>query len=77
MFPATEARIREEVAGLGQQGHRWVVVEAALLLEAKWDVWVRVSCVYCIGLLWFGSFALVVHIVSSSFSHFLSTTGDP
>lgn len=41
MFPATEARVRDEVARLGGQGHRWVVVEAALLLEAKWDVWVR------------------------------------
>ncbi len=39
MFPATEARVREEVARLGKQGRRWVVVEAALLLEAEWDTW--------------------------------------
>jgi dephospho-CoA kinase len=39
MFPATEAQVKEEVARLGKQGHRWVVVEAALLLEAQWEKW--------------------------------------
>ena len=41
MFPAVEAATREEVAQLGRAGHRWVVVEAALLFEARWDRWVR------------------------------------
>lgn len=40
MFPAVEARVREEVGRLRGQGQRWVVVEAALLFEAKWDSWV-------------------------------------
>lgn len=39
MFSATQARVRAEVGRLGGQGHRWVVVEAALLLEAEWDAW--------------------------------------
>lgn len=34
MFPATEARAKEEIARLATKGHAWVVVEAAVLVEA-------------------------------------------
>lgn len=40
MFPAVESRVREEVGRLRGRTQRWVVVEAALLLEAEWDAWV-------------------------------------
>ncbi len=39
MFPATEARAKQAIAQLTRQGHKWVVIEAALLLEAGWQAW--------------------------------------
>lgn len=48
MFPAVEARVREELVCLRRQNQPWVVVEAALLLEAKWDAWVRVHAPVCV-----------------------------
>ena len=39
MFPATERRTKEEFKKLEGEGRKWVVVEAAVLFEARWEGW--------------------------------------
>jgi dephospho-CoA kinase len=39
MFPAIERRTKEELARLEKEGRKWVVVEAAVLFDARWERW--------------------------------------
>lgn len=39
MFPAIERRTNEELARLEKDGRKWVVVEAAVLFDARWERW--------------------------------------
>lgn len=39
MFPVIERKTKDELRRLEKEGRKWVVVEAPVLFEARWEEW--------------------------------------